>query len=102
MVTLPIPLPPDFEMVVWFGIGITFARAFGKKFDREVQQSPWFKELKGWQRWMVKRSLDFLHHWWVGALLILYAPYPQLAWAGAGIFVDDLPDLPRRVRGYFK
>lgn len=99
---LLLPLPDNFETIVWFGIGITFARAFGKRLDQDIQATQWFKDLKGWQKWLVKRLLDALHHWQIGALLILYAPVPQIVWLGAGILVDDIPDLPRRIRGYFK
>ena len=100
--SLNIPFPADFESAVWLAIGITFARAFGKRFDRDIQASAWFKGLEAWQKWIAKRSLDFMHHWWMGALIMLYCPLPQAYWFGAGLFLDDLPDVPRRVRGIFK
>jgi len=95
-------IPVTFEQFVWLGIGLCFARGFGKRFDEDIKNSEWFKKLNGWKRWIVERLLDFTHHWWVGALLMLYSPYPQLYWFGVGIFLDDIPDIPRRLRKYFK
>ncbi len=44
------------------------------------------------------RTLDVAHHWWIGALIMVYIAVPELFWFGAGLFVDDLPDVPRRVK----
>jgi hypothetical protein len=99
---LAVPVPDTFEAAVWLGIGLLFARAFGKRLDQDIQASPWFKQLRPWEKWILKHSLDFLHHWWIGALIMLYIPIPIAYWFGAGIFLDDLPDIPKRVKGYFK
>ncbi|MEM3737546.1 MAG: hypothetical protein QXJ75_05635 [Candidatus Bathyarchaeia archaeon] len=98
---LTVPIPATFEDTVWLAFGFTFARAFGKRFDQDVQNSEWFKCLKNWQRWLVQRLLDFTHHWQWGALLMLYAPWTTVYWFGVGVFLDDIPDIPRRVKNYF-
>ena len=52
--------------------------------------------------WTLPRLLDFAHHWGIGALLMIGFPDPNpLYWFGFSLFVDDLPDIPRRFRGYF-
>jgi hypothetical protein len=51
-----------------------------------------------WQQWFVIRVLDVTHHWWMGALLMMYIVTPEIFWFGAGLFVDDLPDVPRRLK----
>jgi len=97
--SIAIPVPPDFLSWVWFGIGINFGRAFGKRLDQEIQTTEWFKNKPKWLRWIIKRLLDFLHHWWLGALLMCYFPnVPELYWFGAGLLIDDLPDIPRRAK----
>jgi len=96
---ITIPLPPDFLSWVWFGIGINFGRAFGKHTDQTIQRSEWFRKRKGWQKWFIKRLLDALHHWYIGALLMCYFPnVKEVYWFGAGLLIDDLPDIPRRAK----
>ena len=99
--SLQIPIPDTFLAAVWFGIGLTFGRGFGKNLDQTVQRTDWFRALSVWQQWLVARSLDVAHHWWMGALLMVYVPTPEVFWFGAGLFVDDLPDVPARLKKYF-
>ncbi len=92
-----IPTPTTLLGVVWFLLGIQFGRSFGKKLDQDIQAGEWFKALDQWQQWILKRALDFFHHWWIGALMVLYLPqYQEVVWFGWGLIVDDLPDIPRR------
>ena len=97
-------VPTSFEALVWWGIGGGLARSFGKQLDQDIQEGAWFAEQSPWVQNLVKRLLNFLHHWWGGALIMLYGPtylpqWPvQVYWFGAGIFVDDLPDLYVRVK----
>jgi hypothetical protein len=98
---LTIPFPDTMLEWAWFCIGITFGRSFGKRLDQDIQESDWFKTLNPGVQWILKRSLDFLHHWWMGALLVIYAyklPQAQVeaAWFGWGLLISDLPDIPRR------
>ena len=108
--TLPIPVPTTTKEQLWLAIGFTFGHGFGSKLDQEIQAGTWFQGLKPWQQSTLKRLLDCLHHWWMGALVWLYAPQisapwaTELAWFGAGLFVSDLSDvknLYRRIREYF-
>lgn len=102
MVSLTLPVPKDLFQGVWFGIGLTFGRCVGKGLDHTIQQSDWFKSLGVVGKWFVKFMLDFLHHWWIGALLMIYFPqYPEVYWFGMGLVVDDLPDIPNRIRHLF-
>lgn len=108
MVRIDLPVPFTFVEVIWFAMGLLFGRAFGKNVDYEVQQSDWFKNLDPRLKWILKRTLDFAHHWWIGAFIMLsyeateiflfgrvpMAPY----WFGLGLLLDDIPDVPRRIR----
>ena len=99
----------NLEAIFWTALGFTFSRAFGKKLDQGVQSSSWFKARRAWVQGLLKRLLDFLHHWWMGLLLWFYAPYivlptgfdSPLHYFGLGWFIDDLPDVPSRFRAFF-
>jgi len=90
----------------WLCIGFMFGRAFGKQFDQTVQRTEWFKKRSRFGKWLVKACLNFLHHFWIGLLLMSYAhttPWPvETYYFGLGLFLDDLPDVPSRLRRYFK
>ena len=96
--SITIPIPANFLTWLWFAMGINFGRSFGKKMDLTIQNSNWYKKRKPWQQWLVARSLDCLHHWWMGGLLMIYFVQPEIYWFGVGLLVDDLPDIPRRAK----
>jgi len=87
-----------FLETVYFLIGLNFGRAFGKKLDQEIQRSEWYKRRSKPTRWMIRRMLDFTHHWYIGALMMIYSSCPETYWFGAGLLIDDLPDIPRRIK----
>ena len=96
-------IPSTRIQIGWWLIGGGFARAFGKKLDYDIQQTVWFKELGPNTKNLVKRLLNFLHHWWLGWILMDYiskaVPFEtELYWFGAGVLVDDLPDLVLRLK----
>ena len=104
---IELPIPTTFLQWVWLGIGLTFGRAFGKELDQDVQGCDWFKALKPWQQWIVKRLLDFLHHWYIGALLMLYGwslcfAHEEIYWFGYGLLLDDIVDVPSRLKKLLK
>ena len=66
------PVPSTFEELLWLGISLTFARAFAE-IDYELQGTEWFSGQSKFLQWFVKACLDFFHHWWMGALLIVYS-----------------------------
>lgn len=103
--SIQIPTPETFEQAVWLGMGIIFGRSFGKKLDWDIQQGEWFKGLHPILQGTVKRMLDATHHWWLGALIMLYLPVVNIwgvmipiYWWGLGLVLDDLPDIPPRIR----
>jgi len=103
MSMIPLPIPDTLLTVTWFGMGLIFGRAFGKKIDWEIQQSEWFKRRSKVVQFLVKGLLDFTHHWWMGALLMVYVSgVLEVYWFGCGLLVDDFPDVPRRIQKYFK
>jgi len=95
----------------WLVVGFLFGKSFGKQLDQKIQNKEWFKNQSGTVQWFAKTLMDFLHHFWIGLLLMLYAPqiaslhslmdYQAVYWFGVGLFLDDLPDVPSRFRKYF-
>jgi len=109
--SLVIPIPLDNFQLVWLLIGMSFGRNFGKKLDHSIQQMLWFKDQPEFTQGMIKRILDFTHHWWIGALLWLYSPlivkliaWPSLEleilWFGVGLFLDDIRDFKHVLNRY--
>lgn len=107
-----IPFPTTLIHLTWACIGFMFARAFGKQIDQDIQNGDWFKSLPpAWQS-IVKRLLDFLHHFYIGLLLMISYKIDEvffwgvtpvsLYWFGWGLFIDDIPDIPQRLLRYFE
>ena len=106
------------EAVAWFFFFVFFTRTFSKGLDQFVQEMEWFEELSYEWAWVVKRILDLLHHWYVGYFIMIYAaqiatsgllitlgifPDPVVVYyIGLAIFLDDLPDVPPRLRKLFE
>lgn len=90
------------EAWLWLGIGLMLSRSLGKGCDQSIQQSDWFENLGPFWKWLAKSLLDFLHHWWMGLILVVYYPDSvPIVWFGWGMFIDDMPDVPKRIRKYF-
>jgi len=103
---LVIPYPSGLEDWTWLLIGLMFARAFGKPLDYWIQRTSIYARLPRIGKLLVKSLANFLHHFWVGLLLMTYAsltafPNPVF-WFGAGLFLADMPDVPERFRKYFR
>lgn len=88
--------------ITWMAIGFMFARAFGKNLDYKIRYSVWLDDQPEWVQYLVAGLLNFLHHWWMGLLIYIYAPIPEIRMFGLGMFIDDIPDIPPRFRKYFK
>jgi hypothetical protein len=114
---LNIPVPTNFAESTFLMMGVFFGRAFGKQLDQGIQDTEWFGKRSKMVQEIVSRLLDFLHHWWIGALLMIIFQNSQvisfqilslppfdfnLFWFGAGLFIDDLPDIPPRIRDILK
>ncbi len=108
---LTIPIPLDNFQIVWLLIGMGFGRSFGKQLDHTLQQTKFFTDRDPFWQGMIKRLLDFTHHWWIGALLWLYAPLivkiiawpallPEVMWFGVGLFLDDIRDFKHVLARY--
>jgi hypothetical protein len=105
---IDIPVPTTFAAIVWVGIGITFGRAFGKQLDQTIQNTERFKQLGTFTQYLIERFLDAMHHWWMGALLMLWFVDPEfiqvfgydisIYWFGMGLLIDDIPDMPPRIK----
>jgi hypothetical protein len=78
--------------------------SFGSRLDQDIQSADYFKNLPSWLRWIIKHLLDFLHHWWIGAILWVYAVgiaayfgYPwfttEILFFGLGLMIDDIRDI---------
>jgi len=109
------PIPTTNIQIFWSLLGAQFGRSFGKQLDQGIQAGDTFQGLTDWQKDIVKRILDFTHHWWVGGFLWLYATEINnlmidggtgfiipLTFFGFGLMVDDMRDienLKRRFNG---
>ena len=95
-------IPSTFEQIIWWGMGGGIARALFKKLDWDIKNSQPFKDLPLWKQNVVARVLDATHHWWIGGLMMIYLPAEHTYWFGAGVLVDDLPDLYKRITNMIK
>ncbi len=109
--SLELPVPSTLLQVTWLLVGFMFSRAFAKNLDHSVQDTAMFKAQGKFVQTLIKNLLNFLHHFWIGLLLIVYAAQIALplrfspdviAFFGLGLFLDDLPDIPQRFRKYFQ
>ena len=105
-----LPMPKTFFEVVWAGIGWSLASAFaninGKGLDETIQDDLSSK-LDKWLKDFFGCCLHFIHHWWIGGLIMIYfgvipiaqslllpisIPTYQSAevfWFGLGLFLED-------------
>lgn len=108
-----IPVPLNNFQILWLFIGMIFGRSFGKKLDYELQQTKWFKDRHPFWQGLFKRFLDFMHHWWIGAIIWLYSPMitrrflwssieMEIMWFGIGLFIDDIRDFNHVLDRYRK
>lgn len=104
-----VPVPTCNLELFWLLLGLLFANSFGSRLDYEIQQTNWFKKLKGLPKFMVEASLNFLHHWWAGAGLWLYSEWfsnlsgvPEyiIMFFGVGVFLDDVRDYEHLIERY--
>jgi hypothetical protein len=96
-ITIPLewlPVPTSLFEFTWAAIGLLAARSFSKRLDEEIlEEMEKMKEkhprlYKG--RRFMERLLHFIHHWWIGLLLILYTPRTcPLFWIGYGFVIED-------------
>ncbi len=97
---LELPVPATLLQATWFIIGVMAGRAF-KGADQAVQKTAKFQASNPITRLAIKNTLNFLHHFWIGLLMVCYSPCEPITWLGWGLFVDDLPDVPRRLLKLF-
>ena len=103
MTQIDIPFPNSLFEWTWFLIGFMLGRA-GAQTDYVVKESDWFKSLSPMKQKVVEMALNFLHHFWIGMLFMIYAFDPiktEMYWFGAGLFVDDIGDIPSRFKKWF-
>ena len=81
--------------MTWTIIGFMFGRSFGKQLDHTIMDDPFIKSLRPVWQWLIGAILNFLHHFWIGLLLMVYYPNTLLYWIGFGLFIDDIPDIPK-------
>jgi hypothetical protein len=89
-----LPIPLTLFEITWAVIGFQAARAFSKRLDEDILKQ--LEELKEKHpnlyrlRWLIERTLHFLHHYWLGLLCMVYFPRSHpLFWIGYGMFIED-------------
>lgn len=96
-----IPWPETLFGMTWTIIGFMFGRSFGKQLDHTLMEDPFIKNLRPVWQWLMGAILNFFHHFWIGLLLMVYFPDTWLYWVGFGLFIDDIPDVPKRFVKWF-
>ena len=98
-----LPVPKTLFEWTFAVIGWQLGNAFSKQdsvgLDEALMASTFFGKCKGFAKFLVKRLLHFLHHYWIGLLLMVFClpvnwPNPlwwqgALYWLGYGMFVED-------------
>lgn len=107
-----VPIPTNNIEILWVLLGMSFGRNFGKKLDQGIQAHPVYLSLDPAIQGFIKRILDFTHHWWMGAILWLYAHlwiqylwpsfFVELKFFGVGLFLDDIRDFKHVLSRYKK
>ncbi len=108
---LIIPFPGNNIELLWVLIGMLFGRTFGKQLDYTLQQTKFFKGRDPFWQGMIKRLLDFTHHWWIGAIIWNYPHLivktlswptllPEVVFFGVGLFLDDIRDFNHLIKRY--
>jgi hypothetical protein len=89
-----LPIPTSLFEFTWALIGWLLADSFSKRLDEDILNQ--IDELKKTHpkiaafRWVIENILHFLHHTWIGLLLMLYLPRAsELFWLGYGLFIQD-------------
>jgi len=114
-IAVPLPLPePSDVATFWFVFTLFFTRGFCKGFDQFIQTTTWFENLSYEEAWIAKQALNLLHHWYIGWFIWVHAEIiaahpacPFKDWVvvyyiGFAILLDDLPDIPPRLRKIFE
>ena len=113
-IVLPFPLPtssPSAQAFFWFLLAAYLARVLAKPLDHEIQTTDWFIKQHFIIQWLIKRLLDLFHHWYIGWAICVYPEYlsafvpfsaEEVYWIGFAILLNDLPELPTRIREAFK
>ena len=105
------PIPTTNLEIFWTLLGAQFGRSFGKKLDQGIQAGDWFKSLSPTWRGIIKRILDFTHHWQYGGILWLYSTEISLRlgnpaysipilFFGFGLMLDDIRDIDNLKRRF--
>ena len=87
-----LPVPATLFEITWTLIGVQFGNTFSKVgnnggMDEYIKEHGKFK---GFAKYIVENTLNFLHHWEIGLILIIYPmPYMEIKWFGLGLLIDD-------------
>lgn len=94
-------IPTTVNTLYFWTLGVILSREIFKPLDYNLKETDAFKNLSRLEQEVYSRILDGIHHWWIGAFLMLYPPAQfteVIRWVGAGIFIADMPDFYNRIR----
>jgi len=87
-------IPTNLFELTWAIIGFLAARSFSKRLDEDIMKE--LETLKSGHprlyrlRWLFERTLHFIHHYWIGLLMMTYSNRTNPAfWIGYGFFIED-------------
>lgn len=90
-----LPVPQTLLEITWVLIGWQLGKSFGTiknnggggSVDNYIREHG---KLKGWSKMVVERILYFVHHYFIGLLLIVYdIGIPETKWLGLGLALED-------------
>lgn len=88
-----LPVPTTLFELTFTIIGFLLGYAWSENLDESILDSDWFKKQHYAVQWFIKGILKFVHHFWIGMLLMIYFPRDsELFWIGLGLFIEDITD----------
>lgn len=88
-----LPVPQTLFELTWVLIGMQLGKSMGTINQSGMGVDEYITahgKLRGWGKFVVDRVLHFVHHYWLGLLLIIYdLPLLELQWLGLGLFLED-------------
>lgn len=103
--SVAVPVPTTFDQIIFAAIGWQAGSTIGDKIDDAMKDTQSYKKLGGISKSIVDMLLAFIHHWMLGALIMIYVTrfgFPvwwvfqtsDIFWFGVGLFAQDAKDIP--------
>lgn len=103
--SVAVPVPTTFDQIIFAAIGWQAGSTIGDKIDEAMKETKFYKSLGGASKLIADSLLAFIHHWMLGALIMIYVTrfgFPaysifqtsDIFWFAVGLFAQDAKDIP--------